>query len=144
MSTERLCSGAEPVRGHGGHAGPSSGFPQPQLREQLQPFAVTGGLSVLGHAGPAGHVDSIDLAQCRQKEAYEERAAIMEFDGGMARTEAEAVAWAMTMGDRWARDQQGEQVSPSCSLGQCEAKCEVHANQGAARTLRSRPITACS
>lgn len=32
--------------------------------------------------------------------AYEERAAIMEFDGGLARHEAEALAWLEVFGDR--------------------------------------------
>jgi hypothetical protein len=30
-----------------------------------------------------------------RREAFEERAAIMEFDGGMCRAEAEAAAWAI-------------------------------------------------
>ena len=40
-------------------------------------------------------VDESDLI-----DAYEERAAIMEYDGGMSRKDAEALAWAEVFGDR--------------------------------------------
>lgn len=33
-------------------------------------------------------------------DAFEERAAIMEYDGGMSREEAEAMAWADVFGSR--------------------------------------------
>jgi hypothetical protein len=35
------------------------------------------------------------------REAFEERAAIMEFDGGMSREDAERAAWALVLKPRW-------------------------------------------
>lgn len=67
-------------------------------------------LAVLYHGPPVKHDDSnggIGSALPRgihdseaQREAFEERAAIMEFDGGMSREDAERAAWAIVLKQR--------------------------------------------
>ena len=47
----------------------------------------------IGSNGSASPSRSLDTESVR--EAYEERAAIMEFDGGLSRDEAEREAWAL-------------------------------------------------
>jgi hypothetical protein len=59
--------------------------PSPALREKLQ-----GSIGSNGSASPSRFLDTEAVW-----EAYEERAAIMEFDGGLSRDEAEREAWAL-------------------------------------------------
>ena len=59
--------------------------PPPALREKLE-----GSIGSNGSALPSHLLESESL-----REAYEERAAIMEFDGGLSRDEAEREAWAL-------------------------------------------------
>ena len=59
--------------------------PPPALREKLE-----------GSIGSNGSTLSSRLLEPQSvREAYEERAAIMEFDGGLSREEAEREAWAL-------------------------------------------------
>ena len=59
--------------------------PPPGLREKLE-----------GSIGSNGSTSPSRLLELEAAwEAYEERAAIMEFDGGMSRDEAEREAWAL-------------------------------------------------
>ena len=51
--------------------------------------------AVASHTPNYGIWDAADL-----REMYEERAAIMEYDAGMSRAEAEAAAWADVFGKR--------------------------------------------
>ena len=57
----------------------------PGLREKLE-----GSIGSNGSAPPSRLLESESV-----REAYEERAAIMEFDGGLSRDEAEREAWAL-------------------------------------------------
>ena len=59
--------------------------PPPALREKLK-----------GSIGSNGSASPLHLLEPETvREAYEERAAIMEFDGGLSRDEAEREAWAL-------------------------------------------------
>jgi hypothetical protein len=59
--------------------------PPPALREKLK-----------GSIGSNGSAPSARLLELESAwEAYEERAAIIEFDGGLSRDEAEREAWAL-------------------------------------------------
>jgi hypothetical protein len=57
--------------------------PSRVLREKLE-----GSIGSNGSTSPSHLLESV-------REAYEERAAIMEFDGGLSRDEAEREAWAL-------------------------------------------------
>jgi hypothetical protein len=57
--------------------------PPPAIREKLE-----GSIGSNGSTSPSHLLESV-------WEAYEERAAIMEFDGGLSREEAEREAWAL-------------------------------------------------
>jgi hypothetical protein len=57
--------------------------PPPGLREKLEESIGSN-----GSISPSHLLESV-------REAYEERAAIMEFDGGLSRDEAEREAWAL-------------------------------------------------
>jgi hypothetical protein len=57
----------------------------PALREKFE-----GSIGSYGSTSPSGLLESESV-----REAYEERAAIMEFDGGLSRDEAEREAWAL-------------------------------------------------
>ena len=59
--------------------------PSPALRQKLD-----GSIGSNGSTSP-----SLLLEPESVREAYEERAAIMEFDGGLSRDEAEREAWAL-------------------------------------------------
>jgi len=59
--------------------------PPPALREKLE-----GSIGSNGSTSPSHLTESESV-----REAYEERAAIMEFDGGLSRDEAEREAWAL-------------------------------------------------
>jgi hypothetical protein len=59
--------------------------PRPALREKLQESIGSNGSTALSHVPESESM----------REAYEERAAIMEFDGGLSRNEAECEAWAL-------------------------------------------------
>jgi hypothetical protein len=59
--------------------------PPPAVREKLD-----GSIGSNGSASPSHLMESESV-----REAYEERAAIMEFDGGLSRDEAEREAWAL-------------------------------------------------
>ncbi len=59
--------------------------PHPALREKLE-----GSIGSNGSASPSNSLEP-EYAQ----EEFEERAAIMEFDGGLSRDEAEREAWAL-------------------------------------------------
>ena len=59
--------------------------PKPALREKLE-----------GSIGSNGSAPTQRISEKEDVwEAYEERAAIMEFDGGLSRDEAEREAWAL-------------------------------------------------
>lgn len=49
---------------------------------------------------PVAPPNGIGVHESDLIDAYEERAAIMEYDGGMSREEAEATAWADVFGSR--------------------------------------------
>jgi hypothetical protein len=57
--------------------------PPPALREKLE-----GSIGSNGSTSPSRLLESV-------QEAFEERAAIMEFDGGLSRDDAEREAWAL-------------------------------------------------
>jgi hypothetical protein len=57
--------------------------PPPAIREKLE-----GSIGSNGSTSPSHLLESV-------WEAYEERAAIMEFDGGLSRDDAEREAWAL-------------------------------------------------
>lgn len=57
----------------------------------VEPTAL-GRLGTLGRGQPQN---------AEMRDAFEERAAIMEFDGEMSRTDAEAAAWADVAGHPW-------------------------------------------
>jgi hypothetical protein len=57
--------------------------PNPALREKLE-----GSIGSNGSTSPSRLLESV-------REAYEERAAIMEFDGGLSRDDSERKAWAL-------------------------------------------------
>jgi hypothetical protein len=57
--------------------------PPPAVREKLD-----GSIGSNGSTSPSRLLESV-------QEAYEERAAIMEFDGGLSRDDAEREAWAL-------------------------------------------------
>jgi hypothetical protein len=57
--------------------------PHPGLREKLE-----GSIGSNGSTSPSRLLESV-------QEAFEERAAIMEFDGGLGRDDAEREAWAL-------------------------------------------------
>jgi hypothetical protein len=57
--------------------------PPPAIREKLD-----GSIGSNGSTSPSHLLESV-------REAYEERAAIMEFDGGLSRDDAEREAWAL-------------------------------------------------
>jgi hypothetical protein len=59
--------------------------PPPAFREKLE-----GSIGSNGSASPSHLLKSESV-----REAYEERAAIMEFDGGLSRDDAEREAWAL-------------------------------------------------
>ena len=59
--------------------------PNPTLREKLE-----GSIGSNGSTSPSRLLEHEPVW-----EAYEERAAIMEFDGGLSRDEAEREAWAL-------------------------------------------------
>ncbi len=59
--------------------------PPPALREKLE-----GSIGSNGSTSPSRLLEPESV-----REAYEERAAIMEFDGGLSRDEAEREAWAL-------------------------------------------------
>jgi hypothetical protein len=59
--------------------------PPPALREKL-----VGSIGSNGSTAPSHLLESESV-----REEFEERAAIMEFDGGMSRDEAEREAWAL-------------------------------------------------
>lgn len=91
-SQAELKSSPDAVPGRAGHAGTSYGFPgsTPQIDPQTldtDRFQTCAGRS--GHAGRAASEQS-DISA--EDEAFEERAAIMQFDGGMTRQDAEASA----------------------------------------------------
>ncbi len=60
--------------------------PPPAVRQKLE-----------GSIGSNGSTLPSRLPEESAREAYEERAAIMEFDGGLSRDEAEREAWAHTL-----------------------------------------------
>jgi hypothetical protein len=60
-------------------------LPNPAVTEQL-----SGSIGSIGSPPPARILETEVL-----REAFEERAAIMEFDGGLGRDEAEKAAWAL-------------------------------------------------
>jgi hypothetical protein len=65
--------------------------PNPALREKLE-----------GSIGSNGSTSPSRLLELEAAwEAYEERAAIMEFDGGLSRDEAEREAWALVSKRYW-------------------------------------------
>ena len=65
--------------------------PPPGLREKLE-----------GSIGSNGSTSPSRLLELEAAwEAYEERAAIMEFDGGLSRDEAEREAWALVSKRYW-------------------------------------------
>ena len=59
--------------------------PSPALRQKLE-----GSIGCNGSPWPSRLLETESM-----REAYEERAAIMEFDGGLSRDEAEREAWAL-------------------------------------------------
>jgi hypothetical protein len=59
--------------------------PPPAIREKLN-----GSIGSNGSTSPSHLPESESM-----REAYEERAAIMEFDGGLSRDDAEREAWAL-------------------------------------------------
>jgi len=61
----------------------------------LEPLARRLGLPPLSLASSGAGADETDL-----RDDYEERAAIMEYDGGLPRHEAEALAWKDVFGQR--------------------------------------------
>ncbi len=61
--------------------------PPPALREKLE-----GSIGSNGSTSPSRFLEIESV-----REAYEERAAIMEFDGGLSRDEAEREAWALVL-----------------------------------------------
>jgi hypothetical protein len=65
--------------------------PNPALREKLE-----GSIGSNGSTSPSRLLESESV-----REAYEERAAIMEFDGGLSRDEAERDAWALVSKRYW-------------------------------------------
>ena len=60
-------------------------MPHPGLRAKLE-----GSIGSNGSTSPSHLLESESV-----REAYEERAAIMEFDGGLSRDDAEHEAWAL-------------------------------------------------
>ena len=66
-------------------------------------FAVVAGLA-LGGARRAGvstpGEEALDMVPFEQREEIQERAAIMEFDGGLPRDRAERAAFAIILGGR--------------------------------------------
>ena len=65
--------------------------PPPGLREKLE-----GSIGSNGSTSPSHLLESESV-----REAYEERAAIMEFDRGLSRDEAEREAWALVSKRYW-------------------------------------------
>jgi hypothetical protein len=63
--------------------------PPPAIREKLE-----GSIGSNGSTSPSHLLESV-------WEAYEERAAIMEFDGGLSRDDAEREAWALVSKRYW-------------------------------------------
>jgi hypothetical protein len=49
---------------------------------------------------PVAPENSVAIDESDLIDAYEERAAIVEYDGGMSRKDAEALAWAEVFGNR--------------------------------------------
>jgi hypothetical protein len=65
--------------------------PPPAIREKLD-----------GSIGSNGSTSSSHLLESESmQEAFEERAAIMEFDGGLSRDDAEREAWALVSKRYW-------------------------------------------
>ena len=66
-------------------------MPHPGLRAKLE-----GSIGSNGSTSPSHLLESESV-----REAYQERAAIMEFDGGLSRDEAEREAWALVSKRYW-------------------------------------------
>jgi hypothetical protein len=58
------------------------------------------GVALVALVAPVAPQNSVAVDESDLIDAYEKRAAIMEYDGGMSRKDAEALAWAEVFGNR--------------------------------------------
>lgn len=68
----------------------ATAVPAHELRQELE--------ATIGSNGSAARAQPAESEALREE--FEERAAIMEFDGGLSREEAEREAWALVTGQR--------------------------------------------
>jgi hypothetical protein len=64
-----------------------------------KPAEIRHSLAAVPPVPPVPPENSVSVQELRVE--YEERAAIMEFDGGLSRAEAERLAWAEVYGAEW-------------------------------------------